>query len=85
MVIVSSAKHTSSRKEEEITVNEALKLAVDMANDERPDLVLSSIPSEKLRDVPNEICKLLANNGLSFQQAEMLLEVAKGRLRRAKI
>lgn len=66
-------------------MDEALKLAVDMANDERPDLVLASIPSEKLRDIPSEICKLLVNNGLSFRQAEMLLEVAKGRLRRAEI
>lgn len=50
-----------------------------------PGKVLSSIPSDKLRDIPNDICQLLIGNGLTFQQAEMLLEVAKTRLRRAKI
>lgn len=52
---------------------------------DRPEIVLSSIPTDKLRDIPNDICKLLLKNDLSFQQAEMLLDVAKGRLRRAKI
>lgn len=67
--------------------NNELSLAevVAIANEETPAKILSSIPSEKLEKLPNEICCLLTNNDLSFQQAELLLEVAKGRLRRAKI
>ena len=67
--------------------NNKLTLAevVAIANEESPAKILSSIPSDKLEKLPNEICCLLIDNGLSFQQAEMLLEVAKGRLRRAKI
>lgn len=56
---------------------------VEQEND--PERILASIPADKLREIPNEICKLLVNNGLSFQQAEMLLTVAKARLRQAKI
>lgn len=58
---------------------------VAIANDESPAKILASISAKKLETIPNEICKLLTNNGLSFQQAELLLEVAKGRLRRAKL
>lgn len=54
-------------------------------NDDKPELILASIPEDKLRSIPNKICELLINNGLSFQQAEMLLAVAKSRLRKAKI
>lgn len=50
-----------------------------------PGKILSSIPSDKLRDIPNDICNLLKGNGLTFQQEELLLDVAKTRLRRAKI
>lgn len=66
-------------------MDEALEKAVVAINNESPERILSEIPAEKLRTIPSEICKLLVNNGLSFQQAELLLEVAKGRLRRAKI
>lgn len=54
-------------------------------DDEQPEMILASIPSDKLRDIPTAICNLLIKNDLSLQQAEMLLAVAKGRLRRAKI
>jgi len=50
-----------------------------------PETILASIPSDKLQSIPSEICELLINNGLSFQQAEMLLSVAKNRLRKVKI
>lgn len=68
-------------------MNNKLTLAevVAIANEESPAKILASIPNEKLETLPNEICCLLMRNDLSFQQAEMLLEVAKGRLRRAKI
>ena len=59
--------------------------AVAIANEASPAKILASIPRDKLEKLPNEICCLLMDNGLSFQQAEMLLEVSKGRLRRAKI
>lgn len=45
----------------------------------------ASISEDKRNSIPNEICKMLINNGLSFQQAELLLAVAKSRLRKAKI
>ena len=64
---------------------EALEKAVAAINKEQPEQILAGIPTEKLKTIPNEICGLLVNNGLSFQQAELLLEVAKGRLLRAKI
>lgn len=54
-------------------------------DDDKPELILASIPNDKMRDIPSKICELLINNGLSVQQAEMLLAVAKGRLRKAKI
>lgn len=60
---------------------EALEKAVAAINKEQPEQILAGIPTEKLKTIPNEICGLLVNNGLSFQQAELLLEVAKGRLR----
>lgn len=62
-------------------VNEIAELAFE----DSPTEVLESIPHDKRNRIPNEICKMLTGNGLSFQQAEMLLEVAKSRLRRAKI
>ena len=54
-------------------------------DDDKPEIILTSIPADKRKNIPDEICKLLINNGLSFQQAEMLLAVAKSRLRKAKI
>lgn len=58
---------------------------VAVANEENPRKILASIPKDKLDLLPTEICKVLMGNDLSFQQAEFLLEVAKGRLRRLKI
>lgn len=54
-------------------------------DNDKPEIILTSIPADKRKHIPDEICKLLINNGLSFQQAEMLLAVAKSRLRKAKI
>ena len=59
--------------------------AVSVANDDKPENILASIPHDKLRDIPTEICSLLIKKDLSLQQAEMLLDVAKGRLHRVKI
>ena len=66
-------------------MNEALQKVVAAANEENPEKIWAGIPHEKRESIPNEICKLLVNNDLSFQQAELLLEVAKGRLRWLKI
>ena len=66
-------------------MNEAVQKVVAAVNDENPEKIWAGIPREKRELLPNEICKLLMNNDLSFQQAELLLEVAKGRLRRSKI
>lgn len=65
-----------------MTESEAIAKAI---REDSPEKILMSIPSEKLQRIPTQICELLVNNGLSFQQAEMLLTVAKSRLRRAKI
>lgn len=62
-----------------------LEEIIAKVDDDKPELVLTSIPADKRKSIPDEICKLLINNGLSFQQAEMLLAVAKSRLRKAKI
>lgn len=62
-----------------------VKESVRTSFEDSPTKVLESIPHDKRNRIPNEICKMLTENGLSFQQAEMLLEVAKSRLRRAKI
>lgn len=53
--------------------------------DDTPEKVLASIPTTERNEIPRQICKLLVGRGLSFQQTEMLLEVAKGRLRWAEI
>ena len=53
--------------------------------DSQPEKVLISIPEDKRKRIPDEICKLLMGNGLSLQQAEMLLAIAKSRLRKAII
>ena len=62
-----------------------LEEIVAKIDDDKPEIILTSIPADKRKNIPDEICKLLINNGLSFQQAEMLLAVAKSRLRKAKI
>ena len=49
--------------------------------DSQPEKVLISIPEDKRKRIPDEICKILMGNGLSLQQAEMLLAIAKSRLR----
>ncbi len=56
-----------------------------LTGDNTPEKVLASIPATERNEIPRQICKLLAGRGLSFQQAEMLLEVAKGRLRWTEI
>ena len=66
-------------------MNEALQKVVAAVNEENPEKIWAGIPREMRECLPNEICKLLVNNDLSFQQAELLLEVAKGRLRWLKI
>lgn len=53
--------------------------------DSQPEKVLISIPEDKRKRIPDEICKILMGNGLSLQQAEMLLAIAKSRLRKAII
>ena len=53
--------------------------------DSQPEKVLISIPEDKRKRIPDEICKVLMGNGLSLQQAEMLLAIAKSRLRKAII
>ena len=53
--------------------------------DSQPVKVLISIPEDKRKRIPDEICKILMGNGLSLQQAEMLLAIAKSRLRKAII
>ena len=53
--------------------------------DSQPEKVLISIPEDKRKRIPDEICEILMGNGLSLQQAEMLLAIAKSRLRKAII
>lgn len=53
--------------------------------DSQPEKVLISIPEDKRKRIPDEICKILMGNGLSLQQAEMLLAITKSRLRKAII
>ena len=62
-----------------------LEEIIAQMDDNELETALASIPHDKLGDIPNEICKLLTGNGLSSQQAEILLAVAKSRLRRAII
>lgn len=52
-------------------MNEALQKVVAAVNDENPEKIWAGIPREKREFLPNEICKLLINNDLSFQQAEL--------------
>ncbi len=66
-------------------MSKSLAEVIAIVNGDTAEKILASIPYEKLRDIPDELCRLLINNDLSFQQAELLLEVAKGRLRRARI
>ena len=70
------------KKVSEVATLEEIVAKID---DDKPEIILTSIPADKRKNIPDEICKLLINNGLSFQQAEMLLAVAKSRLRKAKI
>ncbi len=66
-------------------MSKSLTEVIAIVNGDTAEKILASIPYEKLRDIPDELCRLLINNDLSFQQAELLLEVAKGRLRRVRI
>lgn len=60
--------------------NLTLAEVVALANEENPAKILASIPADKRDKLTNDICVLLKDSGLSFRQAELLLEVAKGRL-----
>ncbi len=51
----------------------------------KPEDAYRMIPTKQRETILNEICKLLVGRNLSFQQAELLLELAKRRLRKAKI
>lgn len=73
------------RRKKEVRGDMTLDEIISMMDNDKPEDVLASIPPDKMRDIPSEICKLLTKNGLSFQQAELLLAVAKSRLRKAKI
>lgn len=61
------------------------QIVAALTGDSTPEKVLASIPAAERDDIPCQICKLLTGRGLSFQQAELLIEIAKGRLRWAKI
>lgn len=65
-----------------MTMEEAI---AKVEQDSQPEKVLISIPEDKRKRIPDEICKILMGNGLSLQQAEMLLAIAKSRLRKAII
>lgn len=56
-----------------------------MENTKSLHSLLEGIPDDRARDLSNQICKLLVNTGLSFRQAESLLEYTKDRLKDAKI
>lgn len=49
------------------------------------ETILRSIPTEKRESIPREICNLLIKRGLSFAQAEVLLELSKDLLVYAEI
>nr|DAQ21150.1 MAG TPA: hypothetical protein [Caudoviricetes sp.] len=67
---------------ERMTMEEVI---AKVEQDSQPEKVLISIPEDKRKRIPDEICKILMGNGLSLQQAEMLLAIAKSRLRKAII
>ena len=50
--------------------------------DSQPEKIFLSISPEKRERIPDEICAALMGNGLSLQQAEILLSIAKNRLRK---
>ena len=41
-----------------------LEEIIAKVDDDKPELVLTSIPADKRKHIPDEICKLLINNGL---------------------
>lgn len=49
------------------------------------DEILRSIPEEKRDNIPREICQCLIKKGLSFAQAEVLLDIARDLLKGAEI
>lgn len=75
-------KQTRLRGGEGMTMEEVI---AKVEQDSQPEKVLISIPEDKRKRIPDEICKILMGNGLSLQQAEMLLAIAKSRLRKAII
>lgn len=60
--------------------NLTLAEVVALANEENPAKILASIPTDKRDKLVNDICVILRDSGLSFRQAELLLDVTKGRL-----
>jgi hypothetical protein len=47
--------------------------------------ILQGINDDTRREITASICKLLIENGLSFRQAEALLDYAKDRLKDARM
>ena len=62
--------------------DEAIKI---LERGDDSESVINSIPGDLLNRVPGEICEILKGRGLSLQQAEVILAIAKGRLRRSII
>ncbi len=56
-----------------------------MTNLECAERILRTIPAEKREEIPRQICQLLIKKGLSFAQAEALLELSKDLLKNAEI
>ena len=56
-----------------------------VTNLECAERILRTIPAEKREEIPRQICQLLIKKGLSFAQAEALLELSKDLLKNAEI
>ncbi len=50
-----------------------------------PEKIYEGIPAELREKIPCDICKELIGYELTFQQAELLLDIAKCRLKRLRI
>lgn len=66
-------------KDDTRTLN--LNQAIERITESSPVEVLASIPADKIRELPEKICVALKGNGLTLRQAEVLLDVAKSRLK----
>jgi len=56
-----------------------------VSGENSPEKIYESIPVELREKVPCDICKELTGYELTFQQAELLLDIAKCRLKRLRI